>query len=110
MATNRVNSPNDMLVRRIRSLPKVTVQNGLMRSGDRLIALSMMFMAEADKEFLLSLLPLAKVQRIREELLLQRRLKITHDQYKKAVAAVYEGVARDRGSDTARSYLRPLGR
>jgi hypothetical protein len=108
MATSGTNSPNDILVRRIRSLPKVTVQNGLMRSGDRLIALSMMFMTDSDKEFLLSLLPVAKVRRIREELQLQRRLKITYEQYKKAVKTIYEGVTREGGSDSTKSYLRPL--
>ncbi len=89
-------------------MQKVVVQNRLMRSCDRQIALSMMFMAEDDRAFLLSLLPAAKVRRIREELQLQNRLKITYDQYKKAVTALIEGVMSDRAGDSVRSYLRPL--
>jgi len=107
MKSHGADSPNDKLVRRIRSLPRVAVQNSLMRVGDRQIALSMMFMEDADREFIFSVLPIAKVKRIREELKLQRRLKITYDQYKKSVAIVYQGVMRDRGNDTTRSYIRP---
>lgn len=100
-------TPNELLVRRARSLPRVRVQNGLMRSGDREIALSMMYMEDVDRSFLFSLLPAAKVKRVREELALQRRLKITYDQYRTAIAALTENIASDRGRGSMKSYIRP---
>ncbi len=108
MTQRGANTPNDILVRRLRSLPKVLVQNGLMRTGDRQIALSMMYMRDTERAYVFSLLPHAKVSRIQEELKLQNRLRITYDQYKKAVAAVSEGIARDRGTDSVKSYIRPV--
>jgi len=108
MARNIPGTPNELLVRRARSLPPVRVQNGLMRSGDREIALSMMYMEDGDRSFLFSLLPEAKVKRVREELTLQKRLKITYDQYRKAIATLTESIASDRGGGSMKSYIRPV--
>lgn len=99
---------NELLVRRARALPRVHVQNGLMRSGDREIALSMMYMDDPDRTFLLSLLPSAKVRRIREELALQQRLKITYNQYVKAISALTKNLESGRGGGSIRSYIRPV--
>ena len=100
-------SPNDILIRKLRAFPKVKVQNSLMRQGDRPITLSMMFMQDQDREFIFSLLPAPKVSRIREELELQGRLKITYDQYRRAVSSLLEGLTRESGGDTLKSYIRP---
>ena len=77
MARNIPDTPNELLLRRARTLPRVRVQNSLMRAGDREIALSMMYMEDRDRGFLFSLLPAAKARRVREELTLQGRLKVT---------------------------------
>jgi hypothetical protein len=100
-------TPNERLIHRARGLPKVRVQNGLMRSGDREIALSMMYMEDSDRAYFFSFLPAAKAKRIREELSLQQRLKITYDQYKKAITALTENLGNDRGGDSIKSYIRP---
>ena len=107
MSSSKANTPNYRLVRRVRSLPKVRVQNGLMRAGDREIALSMMYMEDTDRAFFFSRLPQAKVKRIKEELALQSRLRITYDQYVKAIETVIKGVESNRGGTSFRSYLRP---
>ena len=107
MARNIPGTPNEQLIRRARALPKVRVQNGLMRSGDREIALSMMYMEDSDRANFFSLLPAAKVKRIREELSLQQRLKITYDQYRKAITALTETLGSDRGGESIKSYIRP---
>ncbi len=108
MPRNIPGTPNEQLVRRARALPKVRVQNRLMRAGDREIALSMMYMEDSDRTFFFSLLPAVKVKRIREELALQQRLKITYDQYKKAITALTETIGMERGGDSIRSYIRPV--
>lgn len=107
MAPGISGTPNEQLVRRARALPRVRVQNGLMRAGDREIALSMMYMDDRDRTFFFSLLPAAKVKRIREELTLQQRLKITYDQYRKAITALTEAIGSERGGGSIKSYIRP---
>ena len=103
----RADTPNNRLVQQVRSLPRVLAQNSLMRAGDREIALAMMYMEDADRAFFFSLLPAAKVKRIQEELVLQQRLKITYDQYKKAVEQVTASLGSKRGGDSIKSYIRP---
>lgn len=76
--------------------------------SDREIALSMMFMQEVDRMRLLAVLPAAKSKRIREEIMLQNRLRITYDQYKIAVSSVLEGLKGGRKIGPLKSYLRPV--
>ena len=101
-------SPNDMLVRRVRALPRVTVQNALMRLTDRQIALSLRYMEESDRIFLYRLLPETKVRRIREELRLQERVRITYGQYRKTINAVIDALAGGTSGGPRQSYLRPI--
>ena len=78
--------------------------------GVRAEAGAMMYMEDSDRTFFFSLLPRAKVNRIREELALQQRLKITYNQYKLAVEQVTEKLGSDRGGGSMKSYLRPTRR
>ncbi len=100
-------SANDRLIERIRRLPKVQVQNTLMRLTDREIALSMRFMEDRDRSFVFSLLPGGKADRIREELKLHTRLRITMDQYQRVVGSLQQQLAGTGARESTRSYIRP---
>ena len=78
-----------------------------MRLPDRQIGLSMMFMQDGDRAFVLSFLSAPKAASIQEELSLQKRLKITYDQYKTAVQATLDALTGDRNAGAIRSYIRP---
>ena len=47
-------SLNDDLIKLIKSLPRIKVQNFLMAVPDREIALSMMYMKDSDRNYLLA--------------------------------------------------------
>ncbi|MBT3275300.1 MAG: hypothetical protein HN368_19250 [Spirochaetales bacterium] len=91
----------------MKALPKVKVQNCLMRIGDRAIALAMMYMEDPDRGYIFTLLPAPKAERIREELALHNRLKITYEQYQAGITVLIDGLDRERGGGTFRSYIRP---
>jgi hypothetical protein len=103
-------SNNDILVSKLRSLSKVRVQNSLMRMADRPIALAMREMDDPDRDFVLAHLPAAKVERIEDEIRLQKRLRITTDQYAKGVHAMLEALDRESGGGSLKSYIRPKKR
>lgn len=100
-------TPNDILLLRIRALSRVHVQNCFMRLPDRQIGLAMMFMQDSDRLFILSFLSPPKAQNIKEELKLQGRLKITYDQYKKAIQATLDALSGNHRSDSLKTYIRP---
>ncbi len=107
---NAQKTPNELLLGKLRQHPRVRVQNTLMRIGDRPIALGMMYMEDNDRDFVFSHLPAPKVERIRDELALQKRLKITYDQYRKAVQSLLDALNSETGGDSFRSYIRPKPR
>lgn len=78
-----------------------------MRMTDRQIALSMMYMENPDRSYIMGLLPPGKVNRIREELTMHGRLAIGYPQYAAAVEAVLEGLSPGGNGGRFRSYLRP---
>ncbi len=101
---------NDILIAKIRALSKVRVQNSVMRMADRPIALAMKYMDEEDRAFVFTHLPKAKVERIVDELKLQKRLRITQDQYGKGVQSLMEALESESGGGSLKSYIRPKRR
>ena len=101
-------SSEEILVRKIRSLPKVVVQNHFMRLSDRHVALVIKHLGDEDRSFLLSLLPRSMAERVGEELALHRRLKISHAQHRQAVDQVISALSGERGDEPGRTYLRPV--
>jgi hypothetical protein len=85
----------------------VEKQNRLSRIGDREIALSMMYMRDPDRNAILACLPRPKADRVREELVLHRRLRITYQDYLRAVELVSDSVSGTGGKRALGSYLRP---
>ena len=79
-----------------------------MRIGDREIALSMTYMAEADRTFLLANVGARKATRVRDELRLQARMAIRHQDYLAAVAHVRDCLITTATRAVLGSYIRPL--
>lgn len=66
-----------------------------------------MYMQDIDRMFTFTLLPAPKCERIREELKLHNRLRITYDQYKKAMSATLSALSGIKGEEPLQSYIRP---
>ncbi len=78
-----------------------------MRLNDREIALTMRFMSDDDKEYVYALIPKGKASRIRDELVLHTRLRITMEQYQRVVDSLLQQLSGTRSRENTRSYIRP---
>jgi len=85
----------------------VTVQNILMSTADREIALSTLYMDSSEKRYLLSFLSSGKKNRIESEITLQEHLRIRYDYYTKAVEKLINRFSHGGRQDSMRTYLRP---
>lgn len=94
----------------LRSRPAVLVQNRLMSAADRDVALSMLYMDDADRRRMLETVSPAKQRRIAEELELHEHLQITYAQYEIAIRSVIDALERDSVQTKVRSYIRPRRR
>lgn len=102
-----MHSPHQRLIRIIRSLPPEVAQNRLLRTSDRELALSMMYLDDNERASILSMVSMQKERRIQEELTLHERLHITYKQYRIAIEHVIEKLMTARGNSSFKSYLRP---
>jgi Mg/Co/Ni transporter MgtE len=89
------------------SRPAVAVQNRLMSAADRDVALSMLYMSDADRGRMLEKVSPAKQRRIVEELELHAHLQITYSQYEAAITSVIDALERDSVQTKVKSYIRP---
>ena len=100
-------TPHERLLKIIRLLPRVTVHNKLMTAVDREIALTMMYMEDPEREYVLSFVSAEKKKRIREELKLHERLTIKYDQYLSALDHVVSLLKNSDQNRGFKSYIRP---
>ena len=101
-------TPNERLLKVIRTVPRVSLQNRLLRMTDREIAVSMMFMEENDRNSIFDILSSRKRNRVKEELLLHQRLRINYNQYLTVIEHVVQQLTREHIKPGSRSYLRPI--
>ncbi|TFG65002.1 MAG: hypothetical protein E4H36_01340 [Spirochaetales bacterium] len=100
-------TPNDRLLQEMYGLSTLELQNRLMALPDREIALSLMYMKDGDRHYLLTVLSAEKQKRIREELVLHARLRIHYNQYRLALDHVVDAL-KGTGKGNLRSYLKPV--
>ena len=98
---------NERLLKALTHRTDVQIQNGLMRSSDREIALAFQRMDQANVDSLLAKLPEQKARRVREEIAYQKRLRITEDQYERMIDLIIASVSGGRTAAPTRSYIRP---
>lgn len=101
------NNPARRLLSLAASLPREVAQNRLMRIADRELAVAMMFMDDRERERLLLLLAPAKARRVREELVIQKHITVSYDQYLVMVDHAIGVIENEGRSESLRSYLRP---
>ena len=91
----------------IKALGPAGAQNTLMRLSDRELSIAMTHMEESERDRVFIHLSPAKGGRVREEISLQRQLRITVAQYRQVVEAVLAQL-RTPGVPATRSYIRPM--
>ncbi len=101
-------SHSEVLTRLVRSLPKVVVQNRLMATSDRDVALALLYVPKEDRRPVLEAISKAKRTRVEEEILLHERLQISWKHYETAVSQLIRALQENSAQKGARSYLRPL--
>lgn len=99
-----------MLLRLLGRLTPAEAQNRLMRIADREISLSMSYMSDDDRRFVLGMVGRAKALRIREEFGFQRHLAVRYDDYLVAIQNVLRQLENTSPSPPLKSYLRPRNR
>jgi hypothetical protein len=102
--------PTEELARTIRSLPRVQLQNRLMRLSAREIAVAMRFLADADQGLVFSVLPPEKSGRVREEIALQRRRRLSGRDRLVFMHQVLASLRQETAPKSIGSYLRPVRR
>jgi hypothetical protein len=101
---------NAALVRAIRSMPRIPLQNRLMRLAARELAVAMRLMGEVDRSVALGVLPAPMAARVREEISLQRRRRVSERDYLRFVRQVLASLERESAPPSIGSYIRPRPR
>ncbi len=91
----------------VRTLPAVQVQNRLMASADRDIALALAGMADEEEAAVLSHLAPRKADRVREELALEERRRVDEKHIVYSLDLLIASLIGDRALTGRRSYVRP---
>jgi hypothetical protein len=99
-------SPEYQLLRLIRKRPAIEVQNTLMASATRELAMSLLPLGQEEREEFLVHLSTAKRQSVEEELNLQRRLHIEPSHHRQMAESLLRRFKGEPGA-APRSYLRP---
>lgn len=98
----------EILARIVKKLPPVIVQNRLMATSDRDVALALLYFSDEEREPVLSAVSKAKKRRIQEEIVLQERLRISRKHYELAVSRLIAALQQNTAQQSQRSYIRPL--
>ncbi|OHD70398.1 MAG: hypothetical protein A2177_15310 [Spirochaetes bacterium RBG_13_68_11] len=102
--------PVEELARTIRSLPRVQLQNRLMRLAAREIAAAIRYLADADQALVFSALPTGMAGRVREEITLMKRRRLDSRDRLVFVRQVLASLQRETAPRSIGSYLRPVRR
>ncbi|MCX7030814.1 MAG: hypothetical protein NTU62_11940 [Spirochaetes bacterium] len=102
--------PTEELARTIRSLPRVQLQNRLMRLAVREIAAAVRFLADADQGLVFSALPASMAGRVREEILLLKRRRLSSRDRLVFVRQVLASLQQETAPRSIGSFLRPVRR
>jgi hypothetical protein len=100
-------TPNRKLTDTIRSIPAASLQNALMRISDRDLAISMLYMEDPDRMKIFMAVSKQKEIRVKEELTLNNKRKVTYKHYTLSVQAVISSLINSRTPGKTNSYLRP---
>jgi hypothetical protein len=102
--------PSEELARAIRSLPRVQLQNRLMRLAAREVAAAVRFLSDADRSLVFAALPAGMAARVREEIALLKRRRLSGRDRLVFVGQVLASLRQDTAPRSIGSYLRPVRR
>jgi hypothetical protein len=102
--------PTEELALTIRALPRVQLQNRLMRLSAREIALAVRFLCDDDQDLVYSALPLRMAGRVREEIVLGRRRRLSSRDRLVFVRQVLASLQQETAPRSIGSYIRPARR
>jgi len=102
--------PVEELARTIRSLPRVQLQNRLMRLAAREIAAAVRFLTDADQGLVFSALPPGMAGRVRDEIALMRRRRLSGRDRLVFVRQVLASLQQEAAPRSIGSFLRPVRR
>lgn len=95
------------LLELLEKLPAVHVQNRLMASGDRDVALALAGMSDEDADRVLRFLSLPKASRVREERALEERRHVEEKHIAASLSVLIASLEGRRAVPGRRSYVRP---
>lgn len=98
------------LERTIRTLPRVQLQNRLMRLAAREIAAAVRFISGADQHTVLSALPAVMAGRVHDEIALMKRRRLSSRDRLVFVRQVLASLRQEASPRSIGSYIRPFRR
>jgi len=105
--TQKTPFPERELAQLLMALPRIEIQNRLLKIRDRELALAMQNLEETERSRIYTAVSPEKSRRLREELSMVRRLRVRREDYLEAVSRVI-GVLEGRPyTEVLRSYIRP---
>ena len=91
----------------LRNMTHVMTQNKLMACTDREIAVAMLHMDDVDREYVFSFLARSKEERIKEEIRLLKKTRITKEHYRKILLKLIKQIKGEGSGPQSRSYFKP---
>ncbi len=102
--------PERELAHLLMALPRIEIQNRLLKVRDRELALATQNLEENERSRIYTAVSPEKIRRLREELSVIRRLRVRREDYLEAISRVI-GVLEGRPyTEVLRSYIRPRNR
>lgn len=92
------------------SLDETDLQNVLMRTTDRELAIMLSRSAPGECRIILDSLSHQKRLRVEEEIRFVKRLRLTRDQYSKVMAGIAGTIKDGKRTEGLKSYIRPRRR
>ena len=102
--------PERELARLLMALPRIEIQNRLLKVSDRELALAMLNLDENERSGIYAAVSPEKIRRLREELSMLRRLRVHREDYLTALARVISVLEGRPYTEVLRSYIRPRSR
>ncbi|WP_319477887.1 FliG C-terminal domain-containing protein [Marispirochaeta aestuarii] len=102
--------PERELARLLMTLPRIEIQNRLLKVRDRELALAMQNLEESERSRVYAAVSPEKIRRLREELSMLGRLRVHREDYLTALSRVISVLEGRPYTEVLRSYIRPRGR
>ncbi len=97
----------DTILKLVKTMNPVEVHNRLMKASDRNIALALLYLGNDERNRILSYLSAEKVRRVRDEIALNAKRRISGKHYRLAYDDVLQFLKQQTKQENLKSYIRP---